>query len=120
MKKLEKRMRSLFAAIIAVVLARAASAQQQQVSNPDQPKAQPQAQAQQQKKQAKQPAQQAKPEETAPKPTEPAPKAGDDKKEEHYDMTDVPPVVTHHETKLDGKTLKYAATTGRLPIKRGD
>src|SRR5215813_8271239 len=124
MKKLEKRMRSLFAAIIAVVLARAASAQQQQVSNPDQPKAQPQAQAQQQKKQAKQPAQQAKPEETAPKPTEPAPqpepKAGDDKKEEHYDMTEVPPVVTHHETKLDGKTLKYAATTGRLPIKRGD
>jgi carboxypeptidase C (cathepsin A) len=41
-------------------------------------------------------------------------------KEEHYDMTEVPPVVTHHQITLDGKLLKYTATAGRLPIKRGD
>src|SRR5271154_6517678 len=41
-------------------------------------------------------------------------------KEERYDMTEVAPVVTHHEITVDGKLLKYSATTGRLPIKRGD
>ena len=41
-------------------------------------------------------------------------------KEERYDMTEVAPVVTHHQITVDGKLLKYAATTGRLPIKRGD
>ncbi len=41
-------------------------------------------------------------------------------KEEHYDMTEVAPVVTHHQITLDGKLLKYTATAGRLPIKRGD
>ena len=35
-------------------------------------------------------------------------------------MTEVPPVVTHHQITVDGKALKYAATAGRLPIKRGD
>jgi carboxypeptidase C (cathepsin A) len=41
-------------------------------------------------------------------------------KEEHYDVAEVPAVVTHHQTTLNGKTLSYTATTGRLPIKRGD
>jgi carboxypeptidase C (cathepsin A) len=41
-------------------------------------------------------------------------------KEEHYDMTEVAPIVTHHQITVDGKLLKYSATTGRLPIKRGD
>src|SRR6202030_1921045 len=41
-------------------------------------------------------------------------------KEERYDMTEVPPVVTHHQITVDGKGLKYTATAGRLPIKRGD
>ncbi|HTW32567.1 MAG TPA: hypothetical protein VMD76_12875 [Candidatus Sulfotelmatobacter sp.] len=41
-------------------------------------------------------------------------------KEEHFDMTEVAPVVTHHEITVDGKLLKYSATTGRLPIKRPD
>ena len=43
-----------------------------------------------------------------------------DDKEEHYDMTEIPPVVTHHQVTLDGKVLRYTATAGRLPIKRGD
>jgi carboxypeptidase C (cathepsin A) len=67
-------------------------------------------------------------ENTAPKPEassepKPAPQASSDKekdKEEHYDMTEVPPVATHHQITVDGKLLKYTATAGRLPIKRGD
>lgn len=60
------------------------------------------------------PSAQAKPE--APK--EAGEKSAD--KEEHYDMTEVAPVVTHHQVTLDGKALKYTATAGRLPIKSGD
>jgi carboxypeptidase C (cathepsin A) len=41
-------------------------------------------------------------------------------KEEHYDMTEMPPVVTHHQITVDGRLLKYSATAGRLPIKRDD
>jgi carboxypeptidase C (cathepsin A) len=46
-------------------------------------------------------------------------KPGDDKTE-RYDMTEVPPVITHHQMTADGKALKYTATAGRLPIKRED
>lgn len=35
----------------------------------------------------------------------------------HFDMTEVPPVQTHHEIHLNGKLLRYTATAGRLPIK---
>jgi carboxypeptidase C (cathepsin A) len=35
----------------------------------------------------------------------------------HFDMAEVAPVVTHHEIRVEGKVLKYSATTGRLPIK---
>ena len=41
-------------------------------------------------------------------------------KEEHYDVAKVPPVITHHQIALNGKTLSYTATAGRLPLKRGD
>lgn len=37
--------------------------------------------------------------------------------EMHFDMTEVPPVVTHHQIRLGGKLLRYTATVGRLPIK---
>ena len=43
-----------------------------------------------------------------------------DKDKEEFDVSEVPPVVTHHQITVDGKPLKYTATTGRLPIKRGD
>jgi carboxypeptidase C (cathepsin A) len=72
-----------------------------------------------------------KPAESAIKPEpppeqKPAPHEGsgdkekDKDKEEHYDMTEAAPVVTHHQITVDGKLLKYTATAGRLPIKRGD
>jgi len=68
------------------------------------------------------------PPETKPaQPATPAPEAkpeggkeGASDKEEHYDMTEMPPVVTHHRITVDGKTLAYTATAGRLPIKHGD
>ena len=49
-----------------------------------------------------------------------APKPGADKDKEEFDVSEVPPVVTHHQITIDGKVLKYTATTGRLPLKRGD
>ena len=79
------------------------------------------------KQQAPPPA--AKPDENPTKPeppsTEPKPAirevpADTKEKEERYDMTEMPPVVTHHQITVDGKLLKYSATAGRLPIKRGD
>jgi carboxypeptidase C (cathepsin A) len=58
------------------------------------------------------------------KPTEPPrPDAGevtDKDKDEHYDVTEVPPVITHHQITVNGKVLSYTATTGRLPLKRED
>src|SRR5689334_3804362 len=50
----------------------------------------------------------------------PGEKDKDKDKEEHFDMTEMPPVVTHHQITVEGKALKYTATAGRLPIKRGD
>jgi len=47
-------------------------------------------------------------------------KPGTDKDKEEYDVSEVAPVVTHHQVTLDGKLLKYTASAGRLPIKRGD
>src|SRR5208283_993739 len=46
--------------------------------------------------------------------------ATDKDKEEHYDVAEVPPVITHHQIALNGKTLSYTATAGRLPLNRGD
>jgi carboxypeptidase C (cathepsin A) len=71
-----------------------------------------------------------KPSQAAEKTTESSPaaeeqkavaaKPGTDKDKEEYDVSEVAPVVTHHQVTLDGKLLKYTATAGRLPIKRGD
>jgi len=55
-----------------------------------------------------------------PKPAEAAKSEEATDKEEHYDVSEVPPVVTHHQISLNGKTLAYTATAGRLPLKRGD
>jgi carboxypeptidase C (cathepsin A) len=116
-------MRASFVLVVAAMLAIPALAQQ----NENQQSSQPDIQSanQQKKKEQAQSAKQQKPKEPAAKSTEPAPaqaepKPGEDKKEEHFDMTEVAPVVTHHQVSVNGKTLKYSATTGRLPIKRGD
>src|ERR1700739_4092396 len=70
-----------------------------------------------------QPAAETKPSEpTAPVP-EPKPEAGREPgsdKEEHFDMTEGSPGVTHHQVTVADNLLRYTATAGRLPIKRGD
>jgi carboxypeptidase C (cathepsin A) len=64
----------------------------------------------------------AKPQESSAKPEAYKPESGetDKEKEEHYDVSEVAPVVTHHQITVSGKQLRYTATAGRLPIKRGD
>lgn len=61
--------------------------------------------------------------ETPPEPTAASHEASSEKekdKEEHFDVNEAPPVITHHQITVEGKALKYTATTGRLPIKRPD
>jgi carboxypeptidase C (cathepsin A) len=114
-----------FAALALVVVLGASLAAQQSRENKGQ---NAQAQQQEKKSAAQKQSQPPKPEESTAKaaeptpPEQPEPKPGEDKdkKEEHFDMTEVPPVVTHHQITVDGKTLKYTAIAGRLPIKRGD
>jgi carboxypeptidase C (cathepsin A) len=103
--------------IFSALLASPALAQQSDTQKP--PAAKKQAQQAPSEKAAETPA---KSEEPKVAQHEPSREAGDKEKdkEEHYDMTEQPPVVTHHQITVDGKLLKYTATTGRLPIKRGD
>ena len=56
------------------------------------------------------------------KPAEPAKseEVTDKDKDEHFDVSEAAPIVTHHQIALNGKTLNYTATTGRLPLKRPD
>ena len=72
------------------------------------------------KNQEKKPAEKAPEANPAEEQKPAAPKPGADKDKEEFDVSEVPPVVTHHQITLDGKVLKYTATTGRLPLKRGD
>ncbi len=119
-----RRLISLLALISLFSFLAAAQQNNQSSSQPDQAKKAEQTQKKP-KKEESQKSEPKKPEEATAKKTEPAPsqlepKPGDDKKEEHFDMTEVPPVVTHHQATVNGTTLKYTATAGRLPIKRGD
>jgi carboxypeptidase C (cathepsin A) len=116
----ETGMRILTVFLFAVLAIPFTVAQQDQGTTPESTKP---AASKKDKKQAT-PASAATPDKTAEsgKPAEPAKtdasEAAD--KEEHYDVAEVPPVVTHHQITLNGKTLSYTATAGRLPIKRDD
>ena len=114
-------MRFILAIVTALAMGLSLTAQQ---SND---KKDQQAQQETQKKPAQKQSQQQKPEESSAKNTEPTAKQpetkpADDKegKDERFDMTEVPPVITHHQITVAGKSLKYTATAGRLPIKRDD
>jgi len=54
------------------------------------------------------------------KPAEPGKSDEATDKEEHFDVSELPPVVTHHQISVNGKSLSYTATAGRLPLKRAD
>lgn len=54
-------------------------------------------------------------------PAKPGPAEGSkESKELHFDVAEVPPVVTHQQATINGRVLRYTATAGRLPIKRED
>jgi carboxypeptidase C (cathepsin A) len=40
--------------------------------------------------------------------------------EPKHEAPEVPPVVTHHEIHIGGKTLRYTATAGMMPLKNAD
>ncbi len=116
----------LFVLSVLLTLALCVEAVSQQPSSPTSPPETPKAKKNKNEPVPHPPEPAAQPQ-TAPQPPAPAlkPESGkeaspDKDKEEHYDMTEVPAVVTHHQITLDGKLLHYTATTGRLPIKRGD
>ncbi len=122
-------MRIVFALMISVFMAAAAVAQQEQSSQDKATENPKQAASKEKKPKKEQPTPapampETKPSESASKPGEPtkpdSAEATDKDKDEHYDVTEVPPVITHHQIAVNGKTLSYTATAGRLPIKRGD
>src|SRR5690348_4785167 len=114
-------MRGLITLCLAALFAISSLAAQSTENKP----APEQAQKKAEKKSRPQPKTEAqKPEEsktsTQPSAAQPEPKPGDDKKELKFDVAEVAPVVTHHQITVNGNTLKYTATTGRIPIKRAD
>jgi carboxypeptidase C (cathepsin A) len=117
-------MRSLFLnlALLPVLLIPALA--QQPDSPQSQPKAETQANTNAASKKAQSPP--AKSPETPAATEEQKPEAAKESgdrakdKEEHFDMTEVAPIVTHHQITVNGKLLHYTATAGRLPIKRAD
>jgi len=59
----------------------------------------------------------------APAPAPPAAVAAQKptaKEEKPKELPEEKPVVTHHEVRVQGKALKYTATTGMMPIKNAD
>ena len=113
-------MKILTFVLFAILAVSFAAAQQDQPSNaPDTTK---QAAARKnQDKAKKEPAPAAKTEKSSEaNKAEPAKSEEATDKEEHFDVSEVPPIVTHHTITVSGKVLAYTATTGRLPLKRAD
>ena len=115
----------VFIVTVALVCALAAGTMAQQNSSNNPPKekkaktTEPAAKTNEEKKPS-QAAEKTEPNPSTEEQKATGPKPGADKDKEEFDVSEVPPVVTHHQITLDGKVLKYTATTGRLPIKRGD
>jgi len=109
---------------VALLCALAAGGAAQQSSSNDAPKEKKnkntETAAKSPEKKPAQSAERAEPNPPSEEPKATAPKPGADKDKEEFDVSEVPPVVTHHQITVDGKLLKYTATTGRLPLKRGD
>ncbi len=111
-------------ALVASLLLSVAGFAQQSSSSQDTPSENPK-QGTKKKESTKQtpapPSPETKTPESTTKTAEPAKaESTEGDKEEKFDVAEVPPVVTHHQLSLNGKTIAYTATAGRLPIKRGD
>ncbi len=114
-------MKTLIVLLLTILTVPFAIGQQSTDTTPETPKQSAQKEKTKAKREQPPAANPEKSAETA-KPTEPAKseEASEKDKDEHFDVSEVPPVVTHHQLALNGKTLSYTATTGRLPIKRPD
>src|SRR5258708_7417682 len=116
-------MRILAAIVLGCFMAVCVLAQQDQASDAASDKAKQAAlkEKKSKKEQTATPGMPDKSQESSAKPAD-TPKADGEAidKDEHYDVSEVAPVVTHHQIAVGGKTLNYTATAGRLPIKRGD
>lgn len=117
-------MRIVFALIMSILIATAGSAQQNQASQ-DKPSDKTKPAATKEKKDKKEQAPPGAPDKAPDTSSKPAESSKPDSneatdKEEHYDVSEASPVITHHQISAGGKSLSYTATTGRLPIKRGD
>src|ERR1700685_2843805 len=121
MRSVSMRVLTIWAVICLLIAGAAAQQSDASQNQPDEKKSKNEPSAKEKEKEKK-PGQAAdKPGEIKPgdeqKTDGPKPGTGD---KEEYDVSDVAPVVTHHQMTVDGKLLKYTASTGRLPIKRGD
>ncbi len=107
-------------AVLALLIAGSAAQQSDSSQNqPDEKKSKNESAAKEKEKKPGQAADKPADMKAGDEPKLDGPKPGTGDKEE-YDVSDVAPVITHHQMTVDGKLLKYTATTGRLPIKRGD
>ena len=106
---------SLMLVVIAVAQQNASSQEAAEKQKPAAPK-----EKKEKKEQAAPPAAPEKSSESAKPAEAPKPDGEATDKEEHYDVSEVAPVVTHHQITVNGKALSYTATAGRLPLKRGD
>jgi carboxypeptidase C (cathepsin A) len=115
-------MRSLVAAMVFSFLLSGAASAQSNTAPSQAPAKKPESQPAAKAPEKTPPSTTAAPEAAVSQEPKPRETSGDKEKdkEEHYDMTEVAPVVTHHQVTVDGRLLKYSATAGRLPIKRGD
>ncbi len=116
---LENGMKILTVLLFAVLTIQLAVAQQESSDTPDSAKQAAAHKNQDKAKKEPAPANAEKSSESG-KPAEPAKSEEATDKEEHFDVSEIPPVITHHTITVNGKALAYTATTGRLPLKRAD
>jgi carboxypeptidase C (cathepsin A) len=116
------------AASLAIVLAAGAAAQQpesprERVRNPNSSTEQTTIEAPPQTPTPQAPSREPQPQEaqhreaTAPASPEAEHAGGSAAANYHWDMKEIAPVQTHHQITVNGRTLRYTATAGRMPIK---
>ncbi|HEY6136534.1 MAG TPA: hypothetical protein VI670_02095, partial [Thermoanaerobaculia bacterium] len=88
----------------------------QQPATPRSTEPEPASRAQQMEREQQQPTREREPERT-PAPATPG---GPTSTNFHFDMKETAPSVTHHQVTVGGRSLRYTATAGRMPVKNGE
>src|SRR6266566_2843022 len=90
-------------------------------TTPSSTEPEPPARARQMEQEQQQPAREREAEPTRPTPAPATPGGGGATTTSfRFDMKETPASVTHHQVTVGGRTLRYTATAGRLPIKNGE